>query len=151
MMLQMVFFARRMALGITLVSLQWFIFGQLAVQYAFSTGLMIAMLWLKPKELPFDNWLATFNEAVTILMLYAMMYFSDFLTDLVWRNNFGIAYIVTVCLYILTYLSLLGYDGSRILFVRAKYFYYWRKHIIRKKFGIACARLCCRKKEKAES
>ena len=84
-------------------------------------------------ESPFANRLATFNEVVIILFLYTMMYFSDFLTNPVWRDSFGKVYIVVLCLYIIVHLVLLCFDSFRILYSRSRYVYNWVKRYRKKK------------------
>ena len=67
----------------------------------------------------------TFNEVITLLVLYLLMCFSDFVYDPTMRNECGKAFIAIVILYALVHLTLLFKD------VIAKLILSCRKRLIR--------------------
>mmetsp|Transcript_20920 Transcript_20920/g.28177 ORF Transcript_20920/g.28177 Transcript_20920/m.28177 type:complete len:315 (-) Transcript_20920:320-1264(-) len=132
MVYQTTYFARRFLLCLTLVYWQKFFWGQLLIQYICSLFLIIFVQWVKPLDNRHANNMATFDECATILVLYMLMYFSDFLPDPVVRNDFGIAYIVIVVVYAGVHMAFLYYDSGRSLFLRLRHAYRWRKQLYAK-------------------
>lgn len=63
------------------------------------------------------------------MLLYAMMYFSDFLIDADWRQTFGILYIIVLCLHTIVHLIFLMYDGIRKMLMRLRWAWHWRKQL----------------------
>ena len=61
-----------------------------------------------------------------------LMYFSDYLPDYGWRNGFGIAYIVIVCVYAGIHLAFMFMSSLQIIYLRARYYFTRRRQIYNK-------------------
>ena len=85
----MTFFLRR--LGLSLVCIFWieFFWGQVAIQLMTSVFVIILLHWARPMESSFVTNLETFNEIITLVTLYLMMCFSDFVSDEKRRSELG--------------------------------------------------------------
>lgn len=101
--------------------------------------------------------MATYDEFMTLILLYVLMYFSDYLTDPQVINDWGIVYICTVCLYAGVHMAFLYYDSWRSLFLRARWAYRRRRQLKVKYKKKACdiwgkvrAKLCKKKQEPEE-
>ena len=71
---------------------------------------VILLIWLsliyiifvgavRPYSSSFMNKIELFNEFITLLILYLVMTFSDFVLNLNRRNSIGLFYIFVVCIY----------------------------------------------------
>ena len=84
-----------------------FFWGQVAINL-FATVLMVILLqWSKPLATDFANNMETFNEVITLLVLYLLMCFSDFIVDPVVRDKCGKVYIAILIFYALVHIVLL--------------------------------------------
>ena len=83
----------------TLVFWQDFLWGQVAIQFATSLALLMILQLGQPMESRFANNMETFNEVITLCILYLLMTFSDFVPDPQTRNESGKAFIAVVCVY----------------------------------------------------
>ena len=67
-----------MLICLSLVLYQTFLWGQIAVQFFVATAAIIVLQWYKPLSTLHANKIETFNEVITMFMLYGMMNFSDY-------------------------------------------------------------------------
>jgi len=88
------FFVRRLVLAFSLIVWHDFFWGQIALQFAVATFLVILLQLGHPMETPFANHMETFNECVTLQILYLLMTFTPFVPLAETRNSLGIVYIV---------------------------------------------------------
>jgi len=152
---QTTFFVRRFILCVTLVYWQKVVWGQLFFQFVFSVGMMILMQLCKPLEGGFENNMATLNEVTILMILYMLMYFSDFLDDPTWRQDFGVTYILILCAYSAIHLFFIYWQSGRSLFIRARYAWNWRRQIwwkLKARFNACTEKIrekfrCCNKVE----
>jgi len=81
MFVPMTYFLRR--LGLAFVCVFWieFFWGQVAIQLMTSVFVIILLHWAHPMESTFDTNIETFNEIITLITLYLVMCFSDFVCD----------------------------------------------------------------------
>ena len=89
MFVPMTYFLRR--LGLSLVCVFWneFFWGQVALQLMTSVFVIILLHWAKPMGSTFDTYIETFNEIITLITLYLLMCFSDFVPDEERRSELG--------------------------------------------------------------
>lgn len=85
----------------SLVLVFWaeFFWGQVALQLYLSVFLLIFLGWSRPLDSNFANNMEIFNEVISILTLYCLMLFSDFISDPAARAVCGYGFIAIVCLY----------------------------------------------------
>ena len=127
MIWQSIFFLRRMVLSLTLAMWQNFFWGQIVFQYIFSVGLVILIKYSSPLESRFANNMAVFNECTIVLILYMLMYFTDFVIDPNWRHSFGSMYIAILFIFTCVHFAFIIYESGRSSFFRIRYYYRWRK------------------------
>ena len=109
----MVYFMRRLMLSMTLVFWPEFLWGQISLQFLLSTFLIIIIQWIQPLESSFANRMETFNEVTTILILYTLMLFSDYIESSVTRSFVGLVYIGILVTFALVHLVPLFLDSFR--------------------------------------
>ena len=91
-------------------------------------GMIMLLQWHRPLESRFANWLETFNEVMTLLVLYTVMCFSDYVTDPELRNWLGFAFIAFVCFQALVHMAIMFYDVYYSLRLLAKRYHNRRCH-----------------------
>ena len=124
---QFIFFLRRMVLCLTLVLWHEVFWGQVFFQYVISVGLVIIIRYLKPLDSRFANNIATFNECFIVLILYTLMYFTEFVKSPVIRNEWGSVYISILFIFTFIHFSFIIYESVRSSFLRMRYYWRWRK------------------------
>ena len=95
-----IYFIRRIALVMTAVFWSQFFWGQICCQYAISTALIIFLQWSRPLKSKFENNIETFNECTTLVALYLLMCFTDYVSSPVDRDMIGNYYIAAVLIFI---------------------------------------------------
>ena len=85
----MTYFLRRLGLGFVCIFWIEFFWGQVAIQLMTSVFVIILLHWAKPMESTFDTYIETFNEIITLITLYLMMCFTDFVPDEQRRSELG--------------------------------------------------------------
>ena len=94
-----------------------------------TTVLMIIFLqWTKPLESEFATNMETFNEFVSLMILYLLMCFSDFVGDPMIRNDCGKAFVAVFIFYVAVHMSILFYDMFGKLYQKARRIYYNRRN-----------------------
>ena len=104
------YFLRRIAMCLCLVFWIEFFWGQIAVQIMATVFVIILLQWSRPLESNFATNMETFNEVITLLVIYLLMCFSDFVGDPTMRNECGKAFIAIVIFYALVHITLLFKD-----------------------------------------
>ena len=105
-----------------------FFWGQVAINL-FATVLMVILLqWSKPLATDFANNMETFNEVITLLVLYLLMCFSDFIVDPVVRDKCGKVYIAILIFYALVHIVLLFQDVCSKLVYKLRKIYYAKRN-----------------------
>ena len=115
-----VFFTRRLSIVLTLVFWQEFIWGQVALQFMMCVGMIIFVQWFRPFDDAFSNTMETFNEIITLMILYMLFLFTDFVGAPATRRYLGFAYIGIILLYALVHLSVLFSDNYKKIKKRLK-------------------------------
>ena len=85
----MTYFLRRLGLGLVCIFWIDFFWGQVAIQLMTSVFVIILLHWAKPMGSRFDTYIETFNEIITLITLYCLMCFSDFILDEQRRSELG--------------------------------------------------------------
>ena len=101
-----------------------FFWGQMAIQVGTSVALVILLGWYRPLESLFSNVIEVFNEVITLMILYLMMCFSDFVGDPKTRSHCGVAFIVIILFFVSVHILILTigvYKQVRHL-IRSKYY-----------------------------
>ena len=104
------YFLRRIAMCLCLVFWIEFFWGQIAVQIMATVFVIILLQWSRPLESNFATNMETFNEVITLLVIYLLMCFSDFVGDPTMRNECGKAFIAIVIFYALVHITFLFKD-----------------------------------------
>lgn len=81
MFLALTFFMRRMVLSLCLVYCQSFFWAQVAAQFQISIFMIIVLQWARPHESRSSTWTETGNEFMTLIILYHMVCYSDFVLN----------------------------------------------------------------------
>ena len=97
MVIPITFFTRRMIFVITVLLMDNFLWGQLAIQNFVSLFLVIFIQWYKPFDTKLANTVETFNECTVIVLNYGLMCFTDFVPYADIRSTLGIYYL-SLCL-----------------------------------------------------
>ena len=89
-----------------------------------SVFVLILLWWSRPLESKFATCMETFNEIITLLTLYLLMCFSDWVADPLIRNECGKAFIAVVILYAAVHIYFLLADvlGKIRHSIRKKYY-----------------------------
>ena len=118
------FFARRFSMCLTLVFWNKFIWGQVSASIMTSVLLIIMIGWYRPYESNFANNMELFNECVTLITLYIMFLFTDFVGESETRSYLGIAFMTNLSFYAGVHiLFMIGNMCSKIrLAIRKKYY-----------------------------
>lgn len=90
------YFGRRLAFVLTIVYLPEFFWAVIAVQFAISLSLIMFLQWDRPLENRFAAGLQTFNECTTLMILYVVMCFSNFVGDPEMRSELGLVFVGVV-------------------------------------------------------
>ena len=101
------FFARRIALIISVLCIGDYLWVQLAIQFAFSTTMMIYLMHVWPLMTSFANKMEVFNECTIIVLHYGLMCFTDFVPEPDTRYQLGWHYIIVFLSNLLVHLSVL--------------------------------------------
>lgn len=75
-----------------------------------SVFMIIFLQWTRPFESNFATNMETFNEVVTLLTLYLMMCFTDFVPDPAIRSECGKIFIGIICAYAVVHIFFLTVD-----------------------------------------
>ena len=103
----MMFFIRRLIFVLSAIFWKEFFWGQVALQYAICTAMIIFLQWSEPLDTKFDNRLETFNECVTVVILYLMMSFTEFVPLVEDRDMIGDYYIAVILFFVSVHMLLL--------------------------------------------
>lgn len=122
------FFARRITMCLCIVFFDAFLVGQIGVQIIISTLLIILIGWHRPLESAFANNLELFNEIVTMMTLYLMFCFSDWVPDPEARSNCGFAFISVLGLYAAVHIFLLTANMCVKIYQSLRKKYYIRRN-----------------------
>ena len=98
------FFLRRITFVMSVIFLEEFVWGQIAIQTFTSLGMMMLIQWHQPFESSFDNKLEVFNELCVLLLTYYAICFTDFILDPEVKNDLGYSYIGINSIMILVHL-----------------------------------------------
>ena len=98
--LSILFFARRMSTCLTIVFWQEFFWGQVALECLASQTLIILIQWARPLDSKWANNFETFNEVMTLFVLYILMCFSDYVPDPQTRNLVGFSFIALLGVFV---------------------------------------------------
>ena len=96
LLIPLTYFLRRAMLCFCLVFWLEFFWGQVAIQLMISVCMMIFLQWARPLDSAFANNIETFNEVVTLLVIYLLMCFSDFVISPETRNDCGKVFICRI-------------------------------------------------------
>mmetsp|Transcript_23798 Transcript_23798/g.31859 ORF Transcript_23798/g.31859 Transcript_23798/m.31859 type:complete len:101 (+) Transcript_23798:1200-1502(+) len=72
--------------------------------------MIICLLWLRPIQSKRALFFEIFNEHTTLLILYLLMCFSDFMSDPELRRELGFVFIGTICVFAAVHLGFIIYD-----------------------------------------
>ena len=75
------FFARRIALIVSVLLVGDYLWVQLAIQFAFSTTMLIYLMHVWPLETSFATKMEVFNECTIIVLHYGLMCFTDYVPE----------------------------------------------------------------------
>ena len=111
-----------------------FLWGQVAVQLMVSVSMMILLQWARPLDSALANNMETFNEVATLLVLYLLMCFSDFVASPETRNDCGKVFIALVAIYAIVHFAVLFSDiYTKIrLSIRKKYYNYRNRKLLKR-------------------
>lgn len=98
------YFGRRLAFVLTVVYLPEFFWAMIATQFAISTSLIMFLQWDRPLENRFAAGLQTFNECTTLIVLYLVLCFSDFVETAQTRSSLGLVFIGVVSFNVVTHI-----------------------------------------------
>ena len=73
------FFVRRFIFALTIVFWYQFFWAQIALQFLMTTIMIIFLQWVRPFKSKKATWMETMNEVSTMVSLYFMLGFSDFI------------------------------------------------------------------------
>ena len=90
--------------------------------------MLILVGWVRPLDSNFANNLEIFNEWITLMTLYMLMCFSDFVGEPEARSTCGYWFIGTVCLYALVHFYFLFKDVFVKLYNLIRGCYYKRRN-----------------------
>jgi len=108
----LVFFARRLAMALTLIMWHNFFWGQIAVQFGVVTFGIILLQLGQPMETSFANSRETFNEYFNLHILYLLMTFTPFVPEPETRHSLGFVYIIEVCLFVAIHLTFITWSAG---------------------------------------
>mmetsp|Transcript_20646 Transcript_20646/g.31490 ORF Transcript_20646/g.31490 Transcript_20646/m.31490 type:complete len:104 (+) Transcript_20646:6281-6592(+) len=80
---------RRLAYAVLLVCLDKHTWVQIVVIFYLQQAMVIYLGKMKPKQSRLDNRMELFNEAMTLMISYHLLLFTDYVDDLELRYNFG--------------------------------------------------------------
>jgi len=138
--MQGLFFARRMAICLSLVFWQRFLWAQLCLQLGLSLLIIGVVQQGRSMESRYAKNMATVNEVTILVLIYAMMLFSEYLQSAPMRHSVGFFFIGVVGAHVLLHLGILIYQSGKSAFLRIRYAYYWRR-IIWARYMEKCRRL----------
>ena len=107
------FFARRIALIISVLLIGDYLWVQLAIQFAFSTTMIIYLMHVWPLETTFATKMEVFNECTIIILHYGLMCFTDYVPEPSVRYQLGHYYIAVFLSNLLVHISLLVLGSYR--------------------------------------
>lgn len=119
----MTFYTRRAALCITLVHIQEFFWGQIAVQFIFGTAVIIIYRWKQPLDSKSATQIETLNEVITLLVLYHILCFTAFVPEPETRRIMGFSYIGSLCVLAIVHIFIMLHGTIKELFLRFKRWY----------------------------
>ena len=90
--------------------------------------MLIFLGWVRPFDSNFANNMELFNECITLVTLYILMCFSDFVIDPEARSTCGYWFIGTVCLYAAVHFYHLFKDVVVLLYNLVRKQYYKRRN-----------------------
>lgn len=107
------FFARRIALIASVLLIVDYLWVQIAIQFAFSTTMIIYLMHVWPLETATANKMEVFNECTIILLHYGLMMFTDYVPEAETRHYIGWYYIAVSLGNILVHIFFLILDSSK--------------------------------------
>mmetsp|Transcript_12163 Transcript_12163/g.15528 ORF Transcript_12163/g.15528 Transcript_12163/m.15528 type:complete len:172 (+) Transcript_12163:633-1148(+) len=87
----LLYFSRRMSLCISLVFMDTFFWGQIAMQFFFSSATIIFLLWFRPLDSSLALKVEIMNEVTNLLLQYMLLCFTDFVPEAETREQVGAA------------------------------------------------------------
>lgn len=109
------FFGRRISFTLSVLLFKNFLWGQIAIQFAFSTAMIIYLLHAWPLQTPFAVKMEVFNECTIVVLLYGLMCFTDFVPDPMVRYRIGWCYIVVALGNIFVHLCILAFGTGKVI------------------------------------
>ena len=106
------FFARRIALIVSVLLIGDYLWVQLAIQLAFSTTMVIYLMHVWPLETSLATKIEVFNECTIVVLHYGLLCFTDYVPDPTTRSWLGLAYITVSLSNLLVHLFLLVLGSS---------------------------------------
>ena len=103
----LIFFARRLIMGLSLVHYHGLFVSQVIIQTCSTLGIMVSFSVTKPLKSIGMHKLAMFNEAASLLILYTLLCFTDWIADHELSHQIGFVYIATVILLCLVHVLVL--------------------------------------------
>lgn len=104
-----------------------FFWGQVALQLMTCTVMIIILQWSNLLDSKFATNMETFNEVITLFILYHLMCFSDFVPEPETRAEMGRVFIGIMCFYCIVHLYFMFGDVIRKLWNKIRSKYYTRK------------------------
>ena len=101
------FFWRRLFMSLSLVFVDTFFWGQIAIQLYTSTAMLILVGEIKPYKSKFTTGMEMFNECITLIILYMVMCFTQFVGDPSTRGLCGWGFIGVTSLFVAVHLTIL--------------------------------------------
>ena len=135
LLVPMTYFLRRLALAICCVFFIDLFWGQVALQIMCSVFVIILLHWGRPMESNYATNIETFNEIITLITLYLLMCFSDFVPNEQLRSECGKAFIATIIIFALVHFFFLisGIVLTIRPLIRKKYYTRRNKKIIKER------------------
>ena len=90
--------------------------------------MLILIGWVRPLDSNFANNMELFNECISMVTLYMLMCFSDFVKEPEARSTCGYWFIGTLCLYAAVHFYFLFKDVFVKLWTRLRKWYYKRRN-----------------------
>ena len=113
LLVPMSYFLRRLLFCLVLVFWVDVFWPQVAIQLMASTCIIILLQWNRTLTSNFATNMETFNEVISLIILYILLCFSDWVPDPETRNDCGKVFIAVVGFYLLVHIYQLLADVFR--------------------------------------
>jgi len=107
LMVSFLHFTRRMVFCISVVLMDSFIWGQVAIQFAFSFLNVTFLQWFRPLESSLAMKLEIMNEVINLLLQYLLMCLTDFVPKAETREYVGMAHIYIIIAFLVVHMLLI--------------------------------------------